>query len=239
MEVLLAVAILAVVVTCIYNTWDAALTSWRRGSEASDVSQRQRIVMETLKELTQSIIFFSSSPDLYAVIGTKNPRLGDSVSFVTASDAFLPPSEATDAGIRRAIISLEQDEYHRTYLAIVNRPALSPDDQSGEQPQAHVISMDVSGFFVRYRDPRDGNWSDKWEDASLPPAAIEYTVVFGQQGDQGRPVVVTRAIDIPVAMALATSSIGGVGGASSTNGVRLRDVSGLQGNTAGGQQQMQ
>jgi hypothetical protein len=241
MEVLLAVAILGILITCVYSTWNAALTSWRRGSEASDVFQRQRIVMETLKELTQSIIFFSSTPTLYAVVGTKNPGLGDSVSFVTASDAFLPPSEAADAGIRRVIISLERDQYGRTYLAIVNRSALSPGDQLSEQPQAHVISMDVSGFYMRYRDPRDGSWNDKWEEDNLPPAAIEYTVVFGQQGDRAQPVVVTRAVDIPVAMTLAAGpmrGIPGIGGASSTNGVRLRDVSGLQGTAAGGQQPM-
>jgi hypothetical protein len=233
MEVLLAVAILGILITCVYSTWNAALTSWRRGSEASDVFQRQRIVMETLKELTQSIIFFSSTPTLYTVVGTQTPGLGDSVSFVTASDAFLPPSEAADAGIRRVIISLERDQYGRTYLAIVNRPALSPDDQSGEQPQAHVISMDVSGFYVRYRDPRDGSWNDKWEEANLPPAAIEYTVVFGQQGDQVRPVVVTRAVDIPVAMTLASATIPGIEGASSTNGVQTLKSLGAQSNPGG------
>ena len=217
LEVLLAVAILAIVIICVYSTWSAALTSWRRGTEASDVFQRQRIVMETLKELTQSIEFFASTPGLYAIVGAQNPGLGDSISFVTASDAFLPPSESTDAGIRRVIISLERDQYGRSYLAIVNRPALGPEDQSDEQPQAHVISMDVSGFYVRYRDARDGTWNDKWEDTNSPPAAIEYTVVFGQPGDQTKPVVVTRAVDIPVAMTLAAGPIPGLPGMVSGN----------------------
>src|SRR5579862_1082913 len=86
-EVLLAVTILGILITAVYSTWSAALNGWRRGSDASEVFQRQRIVMETLKELTQSMVFFGSSPMLYIVVGTKTP-LGSSVSFVTASDAF-------------------------------------------------------------------------------------------------------------------------------------------------------
>ena len=27
--------------------------------------------------------------------------------------------------------------------------------------------MDVSGFAIRYLDPRDGDWYDKWEEANL------------------------------------------------------------------------
>lgn len=235
LEILLAVTILSILITAIYSTWSAALTSWKRGSEASEVFQRQRIVMEALKELTQSAVFFSGSPALYAVIGTKNP-VGDSVSFVTASDAFLPPSEATDAGMRRVTISLEEDPYRRTYLAIVNEPALNPDDSSKEQPQAHVISMDVSGFYVRYRDPRDGNWSEKWDDGTLPPAALEFTVVFGQQGDRFPPVVVTRAVDIPVAVFIASGAGIALGEQQTTNQVQRRDDLTTSQSNKGGQQ---
>jgi prepilin-type N-terminal cleavage/methylation domain-containing protein len=241
LEILLAVAILGIVVTAVYSTWSAALTAWRRGSDVSEVFQRQRIVMDALKELTQSAVFFSTSPQLYTFIGTKTAGLGDSVSFVTASDAFLPPSEATDAGMRRVTISLEQDQYGRKYLAIVNQSALSPDDKSSEPPQAHVISMDVSGFYVRYRDAHEGGWGETWEETILPPSALEFTVVFGQQGDRIPRVVVTRAVDIPVAAFISQANGGllpGMPGApSTTNQVQRRQVgpSGLQGTTGGTQ----
>lgn len=128
LEVLLAVAVLGMLVMCVYSTWSAALNSWRRGSDVSEAFQRERVVMDALMELTKSAIFFAPSASLYAFVATKNPGLGDSVSFVTASDAFLPPSETIAAGMRRVVISLEQDEYRRTYLAIVNEPGLRPDD---------------------------------------------------------------------------------------------------------------
>ena len=197
-EVLLAVTILSLVMVGVYGIWSASLKAWKRGGEATEVFQRQRVVMEALAQFAIEV-YFAASPELYEIIGAKNPGLGDSVSFVTSSDAFLPPSEANDVGMRRVTISLEQDEYRRTYLAIVNQPALGVTDDSKQELQAHVVSMDVSGFFVRYLDPRDGAWYDKWEDANIIPSAMEFTVVFGQPGDQIPPVTVTRAIDLPVA----------------------------------------
>jgi prepilin-type N-terminal cleavage/methylation domain-containing protein len=228
LEVLLAVAVLGMLVTAVYSTWSAALNSWRRGSDVSEAFQRERVVMDALMELTKSAMFFEPSASLYAFVATRNPSLGDSISFVTASDAFLPPSEAISAGMRRVTISLEQDQYRRTYLAIVNEPALRPDDdKSLEPPQAHVISMEVSGFYVRYRDPRDGSWSDKWEQDQFPPSAVEYTVAFGERDGRFPPVVVTRAVDIPVAAVAAAGGIpmpGMIGGVNTTNQVQRRSA---------------
>ena len=110
-EVLLAITILSLIITAVYSTWSASLLAWRRGGDASAVFQRQRIVMDTLTELAQSVVYFSESSALYALSGTSKPGWGDTVSFVTASDVLLPPSEAIDAGMRRVTISLEQDDY--------------------------------------------------------------------------------------------------------------------------------
>jgi prepilin-type N-terminal cleavage/methylation domain-containing protein len=223
-EVLLAVTILTLLITSIYATWSTTLMAWRRGRDASEVFQRQRVVIDTLSELAQSVVYFAASPDLYAVTGTSRPDWGDSVSFVTASDVALPPSEAIDAGMRRVTISMEQDEYGRKYLALVNAPAVSVDQSNTTTTadvtlQAHVLSMDVSGFYVRYLDPRDGTWYDKWEENTIIPSAMQFTVVFTQQDAKAPPVVVTRAVDLPVAAFIAANAGIAGGGQANTNGV--------------------
>jgi len=162
--------------------------------------------MDTLTELAQSVVYYEASPTLYAVTGTSKPDWGDTVSFVTASDVLLPPSDGIAAGMRRVTISMEQDDYGRKYLAIVNAPALSDETNSTVTLQAHVLSMDVSGFYVRYLDPRDSTWYNKWDDNSLIPLAMEFTVIFGEQGDRLPPVVVTRAMDLPTAPFIAQNN---------------------------------
>ena len=91
LEILLAVAILGLVITAVYSTWSAALLGWKRGTAVADTFQRQRIVMDALSELGSSAVFFGPNIKDYLVTGTHDEGAGDSVSFVTASEALLPP----------------------------------------------------------------------------------------------------------------------------------------------------
>ena len=62
-----------------------------------------------------------------------------------------------------------------------------------------MLSADVTGFSVRYRDPRDHKWMDEWTESNLLPDVMEFTVTFrgGRPTDSG--VTVLRTVDIPAA----------------------------------------
>lgn len=199
LEIMLAVTILAVVITAVYNTWSAALMAWKRGTQITDTFQRQRIVLDTLGELTTSAVFYGAKPELYAVTGTHSDTAGDSVSFVTASDVLLPPGEGIAAGMRRVTISLQSDTNGKVFLGLVNAPALE-DPDADAQNVTHIFSADVTGFTVRYLDPQNAAWVDHWDDKTRTPSALEFTVVF-RAGSAGTvPVTVTRQVDIPAAL---------------------------------------
>lgn len=221
---MLAVTILGLVMVSVYGSWNAALSGWRRTTEVSDTFQRQRVVMDMLSELTRSAVFFGSNPELYQVIGTHDTTRGDSVSFVTASDALLPPGEALLAGMRRVTIALETVERGGVALTLANSAALGDTGDTQTLPPSHVISTEVAGFGVRYRDSRDGQWKDAWEDAMVAPMAMEFTVAFADpQNPKAPPLTVTRAVEMPAAigaMQLAGQRIAG----NSTNEVTKQDV---------------
>lgn len=199
MEMMLAVTILSLVVTSVYATWSAALRGWRRGTAVAEEFQRQRIVLEALDELARSAVFFVSAPALYEVRGSEEFGLGDSVSFVTASDLLLPPSEQLMTGLRRVTIAIRQEPGSRaTYLALANAPAVEDQDRIGE-PVWHAISHDVVGFGVRYRNPRDGGWYERWEEPGLVPSAMEFTVAFRNPDPSAQPAIVTRAVELMTA----------------------------------------
>ena len=222
LEVVLAVAMLALVITAVYSTWNGALKAWKRGSEVAETFQRQRIVMDTLAELAKSMTFFSSQSGLYAVIAEHGRSGDDSVSFVTASDVSLPQSESLAAGMRRVTISLARSGHDRPYLSLVNEPALEIQDES-TPATSHVLSTDVTGFYVRYRNPRDGSWSDEWTEENMVPSAMEFTVVFGGRPGRAPPVVVTRAVELPAAQ-YAMAALGQqLDQQSTTNEVKRRD----------------
>ena len=223
LEVMLAVTILGLVISAITATWHAGLNGWKRSAGVSDSFQRERIVMGTLEDLTKSIIFAPAKDTLYDISFEHDQQTGDSVSFVTGSDMLLPPSEIMAAGLRRVTIALQRDQYNRSYLGIANAPALQPDEGA---PDAvwHVLSADVCGFGVRFRNPRDGSWVDKWDESNLLPGAIEYTVGFGANDGRTPPVVITRTIELPIA-AYALQQLGQpMTQGDTTNTVSQRDI---------------
>ena len=228
---MLAVALLALVVTAVSATWSAALGGWKRSRGMTESFQRERVVLGALSELTRSIIFYRTAAGLYDLQGVPNSRTGDSISFVTASDLLLPSAEALAGALRRVTLSLEQDPDGRSFLAIRNQMALTSADAT-EPVAPHVLSADVSGFSVWYRHPQTGEWQDNWEEKSLVPSVIEFRVTFGGGGD-GRepPVVATRTVELPTAAYVAQT--GGVGPSGTINmGARPPARRGPDGNSS-------
>jgi type II secretion system protein J len=223
LEIMLAITILALVATAVYATWSAGLAGWKRSATITDELQRERIVMETLADLTQSAVFFSSRDLLYEIQGTREPQTGDTVSFVTGSDLLLPQTEVAIGGMRRVTISLARDAWGRPFLGISNTPALQT--EQSPDPVIHILSMDVCGFGVRYRDPRSVSWVDTWEETSLIPSAVEYTVAFGANDGRTPPVVVTRTVELPAARyAMSAAGQGDFSPRDTTNSVSRRDI---------------
>ena len=194
---MLAVTILAIVITAVYGVWSVGFQAWRHGEDATAMFQRQRIVLETLNELTKSVVYFDSNPSIYRLYGQHNETEGDSISFVTASDALLQQNEMAIAGMRRVTIWMSQDQFGRPVLAIANTPALELDDPP--QPTSHVFSADVSGFTVKYWRASTSEWRDDWQEEDTMPDAVEFMVTFGSTGDRIPPITVTRAVEFPTA----------------------------------------
>ena len=223
LEIVLAITILAMVATAVYATWSAGLAGWKRSATVTENLQRERVVMEMLTELTQSAVFFVSKDSLYELQGTREAQSGDRISFVTASDLLLPQTEVMAGAMRRVAISMGRDTHGRPFLGITNTTAL----QAEKAPElvTHILSADVCGFAVRYRDPRSVSWVDEWGESTLIPSAVEYTVAFGSNDGRTPPVVVTRTIELSTARyAMALAGQGNASERDTTNTVTRRDI---------------
>ena len=232
LELISAILILSLVMTVVYGTWSAGMNGWKRCSMVTDAFQRERVVMEALTEMTASLVFFDSTKQIYAVQGVHDQDNGDLVSFVTSSDAALPQTLSSVAGLRRVTLYLQRDEQGNPFLAIMNAPALQPPDASTEG-EARALSADVVGFGVRYRDALDDTWKDKWDNVHSVPAAIEFTVAFGGTDRRVPPVIVTRAVDIPMAITALEAQGLQPNDQSTTNQVDRQNISLMQSQGAG------
>ena len=194
LEIMLAVTILGLLVIAVSSTWSAGLRGWKRSSGLTETFQRQRIVMDSLTELLQSAVYFQGRNNLYAFITEHNPSGGDSLSFVTASDALLPPCEIIAAGMRRVTITLDD----RSCLVIQNAPALQEPDLATPQTW-HVLTSGVTEFSMRFRNTQTDGWKDSWEPADGMPSGLLLTVTFAPLETRDAPVVLTRMVDLPTA----------------------------------------
>jgi general secretion pathway protein J len=198
LEIMLAVTIMTMVVTVVYSTWNVAFKSWRRSSEITESLQRQRIVMGVLTDLTSSAVYFGSDTKMYGVLGKENSGEGAEVSFVTSSDAALPPGEVALLGLRRVTLKLDTDSEGRKCLSLANDPAAGL--PLGESEEVwHAISYDVTGLDIRYQDARDQNWYESWREDLTLPKAIEYSITFAAADDRSQPVTIVRRVDLPSA----------------------------------------
>jgi general secretion pathway protein J len=196
-EVILAVTLLGLIVTAVYSIWSSALQGWKRSGSLTETLQRERVVFGALEEMTASLVFMRSDKALYEIRGVHKDD-GDSISFVTASDAFLSPADAGVAGMRRVTLSQEYDEYRQPYLGIRNTAALAEETKEPGPPR--VLSAEVTGFTVRYRHPQTGAWQNEWSERNLLPAGIEYTITFAAgSGPQAVATTATRLVEVPLA----------------------------------------
>ncbi len=224
LEIMLAVTILSLVMAAVYGIWSTSLTSWKRGMAVADSLQRGRVVLDTLEDLARSAEFYPSKPEDYTVISARDANGSAYISFVTTSDALLTPSEVTAFGMRRVALAMSRDEKGNPFLGIVSQPALA-DEPNIKKVDWRVLSKDVVGFGVRYRNPKDGDWSDNWTETNLVPSAIQFTVAFAPDAPGMEPVVITRAVDLPGATYALEVLLGSVPDTqNTTNKVTLPDI---------------
>jgi hypothetical protein len=195
---MLAVTMLGLLVLAVSSTWTAGLRGWKRSNRLAENYQRQRVLLDALTELTQAAVFVSERKRLYAFHPERDPLLGDTISFVTSSDALLPPQETIVGGLRRVTIGLNNDHRGEPCLTMLNAPALQEVDRLNRRP-GHVLARDVTAFSLRYRDFSTGVWKDRWTEQDGVPSAIEFNITFAPLEPRGTPFAVTRVVDLPAA----------------------------------------
>lgn len=201
LEVMLAVGLLGLLVLAVSSTWSAGLRGWKRSNGLAERYQRQRILLDALTEMARCAVYVPERAKLYAVRLDRDPFLGDSISFVTSSDALLPPQERLIGGLRRVTIGMERGEDGQPCLTVLNTLALQEIDRF-HRPAGHVVGREVTDFRVRCRDAQTGLWKERWGEEDRFPGAIEFTLTFAPPAPREEPLVLTCTVDLPSAKLL-------------------------------------
>jgi type II secretion system protein J len=204
LELLVALGIAVVLVTLLYETFNAVLRSTQLVDQESEIDQMVRVSMERMTSELRSAYWRKSSDTGGASVfvfdgedglGTGQPA--DTLRFTTLSHARVIAGN-TDPSVSIVEYTLIPGQETDTAV-LVHREETSPLSPSVNSLEEYELGESVIGLNFRYFDGQD--WFDQWNDADKQklPKAVEIQLIVKDHGGQERRF--TTQTDIPIGQA--------------------------------------
>ena len=200
-EVMVAIAIFALLVAAVYSTWVVIIKSAQVGQAAAARVQRQRIAIRTLEDSLTCIQSFQASMGYYTFNVTNGEQPG--LSFVARLPDIFPRNGKFDANLRRLTFSVEATGEDSERDLVLRQNPILMDLDTDEQQIPLVLARNVKDFIVECWDTNALDWVAGWDSTnSLPPMVrITLTLTLDNQNDHYNstaPVLaITREIAVP------------------------------------------
>lgn len=208
LELLVALAILAIAFTVIWSTFSAGVTAWQRGGQLLDNMRHADFVAEQLVSALRSAAYFPSRPEKYGFrLKTRSLRYpADRISWVTSSSAFMPPDSPWRHALHRIVFTIENNDRGEPAVAIRALTHLTEEEDADEMDvEPWFVSSDVVGFRCRFYDFEKDSWSSDWEDTNSIPSLVEITLYMEPLEKYDPPITIKRLVVIPVAPAITNA----------------------------------
>lgn len=200
LEILVAIVILAIAMTVAWQTFASAVRSWTAARELLDKTHHGDFVLTQLTSALRSMSFFDSMPEQYGFRMERNSdgEYGEhTISWVTASTAFLPRGTEFDHGMHRIEIGAgEDDDDNEGLLVSVWRHIV--DDEDDIEKQSWVVSDVIKGLSCAVYNTEEEKWDDEWEQTNAIPGLIEITLYAEPDEEGDDPIAYRQLIEIPL-----------------------------------------
>ena len=214
-EVMVAIAIFALLTAAVYSTWMVILKSSEVGNAAAARVQHERIAIRTLEDSLTCIQSFQASMGYYTFNVTNGDQPG--LSFVARVPDIFPRDGRFDSNLRRLTYSVETGADSERDLVLRQNPILM-DLDANEQQIPLVLARNVKNFTIECWDTNAMDWVGGWDSTnSLPPMVrITLTLTLENKGDNynanAPALAITREIAIPSSTLPAIAQTGAPGG---------------------------
>jgi prepilin-type N-terminal cleavage/methylation domain-containing protein len=200
LEVLVAMVILSIAMTVAWQTFSTATRAWIGGREQMETLHHGDFVLGRLTEALRSLASFETAPEKYAFTIEHNPTgCGEhTISWVTASSAFLPPNDPLARGLHRIAVGAGADDDGNEGLLVSAWPYLA--DEETVEKTSRLVSEEIKGLTCRAYDttPGEEGWRDDWEDSNNVPGLVEITLCADSANERDDPVEFRKLIEIPL-----------------------------------------
>ena len=189
-EVMIAAAILALIVTILYGAFAGSIKSMEISSEGGDIYRRARIVLNRMTQEISCAYLPNLEKDIsdiqYAFIGEDRaednlPR--DTLSFTTAALPLKGPSR----GLKEVGYYLNPDP-ETEVPALLMREDTTPDDRIDEGGTSHLLAEGIWGIDCTYYDERGREWN-RWDSTSAIfggkfPRSVRISIFFKDEREE-------------------------------------------------------
>jgi prepilin-type N-terminal cleavage/methylation domain-containing protein len=217
-EVMVSIAIFALLVTAVYSTWVLIIKSAQVGQEAAAQVQRERIAVRTIEDSLTCIQSFQASMQYYTFLvdNGQSPQL----SFVArVPDVFPRNGRFGDFNLRRLTFTVEAVSDSEKDLVLRQNPILMDVDPD-EQSTPLVLARNVQDFIVECWDTNALDWVDTWDNTNALPPMVRVTLALGSnlkdKSSSGPSLAIAREIAMPSGT-MPNSIQGGQGGGGGIN----------------------
>jgi type II secretion system protein J len=199
-EIMVAIAIFALIVAAVYSTWIIILKSAQVGQEAAAQVQRQRIAVRTLEDSLTCIQSFQASMQYYAFDVTNGDQPG--LSFTARLPDIFPRNGRFDSNLRRLTFTVEPDadaDFGNDLMLRQNE--ILKDMDPDEQATPLVLAHNVKDFVVECWDTNAMDWVQEWDETDSIPPMVRVTLTLGgnttAQGSTMTTLSIAREIAMP------------------------------------------
>lgn len=179
-EVLLASAILAMVLTGIYASWTSILRGSKVGLDAAAEAQRTRTALRAIEEALSSAQLYSGNIRYYSFLADTSKDFAE-LSFVSRLPASFPGSGLFgEQVVRRVWFLVEQNAKGKNQLVLKQTPLLEA-PESDAKPYSIVLAPNVNIFAIEFLDTNRWEWVSEWLYTNRLPKMARVAVSFGEK----------------------------------------------------------
>lgn len=213
LELIVAMVILTITMSIAFQAFTGTIRGWRRGTEVADGIKHGDFAMNQLSSALNSTIYFFNPKKSYAFTFEKSSSSGlpsDIITFVTASNAFMPEGAPLQYGPHRIKLFIDTDDYGNPALFAQAFPAVGNFEEFEDEydQESYLVSRSVQGLEILLWDEELEDWIEEWEKENSVPERVMVRVYIASDEEDEEPIVFTRVIDIPVAKSVASKLTG-------------------------------
>ncbi len=200
-EVLIGLAIVAMAMTVVWQSFTAAINAWQRGDELIKDLHHGDFVMDQLVQSLRSAAYFDGSGDIYGFRLEKR-RDGrypnDILSWVKSGSGLMPYGSRLAHGLHRVEFTVDRGEAGDDVVMVRVFPHLARDDEDFAEGESWELSPYVQGVEARVYMLEEDEWSDTWDETNAVPSMIELTLYMEPLSGDTDPVKMSRIVQVPV-----------------------------------------